>query len=111
MRSLVEQNVTCRLSSALEQRSGSRQDAIPLGPPAFFGAQCIYGESVRARTVSAVTPAELLEVKTNAIFELSRHSEFVRDAMKKHQQGVRASRREVGKIAQYLGHSIVVYMR
>ena len=63
MRSLVEQNVTCRLSSALEQRSGSRQDAIPLGPPAFFGAQCIYGESVRARTVSAVTPAELLEVK------------------------------------------------
>ena len=45
---------------------------VYLSPPQFFGAQCIFKESVRTRNVIALIKTELVKVSTSAIYALSK---------------------------------------
>jgi hypothetical protein len=45
-----------------------RQEDAHLAHQSFFGAQCIFRESVRTRNVIATTNGELLEISTSAIY-------------------------------------------
>jgi hypothetical protein len=45
-----------------------KQEDVPLGHQAFFGAACFFKEAVRTRNVIAITNVELLEISTSEVY-------------------------------------------
>ena len=58
-----------------------KQEDVHLTHQAFFGAQCIFKESVRTRNIIAVTNGELLEISTSDIYSVAERFSAVAEAL------------------------------
>jgi CRP-like cAMP-binding protein len=59
-----------------------RQEDVHLAHQAFFGAQCIFRESLRTRNVIALTNGELLETSTSEIYAVGEKYPEVGEALR-----------------------------